>query len=165
MTDSLTWKLTRSADKLHVTYQLHNTSDHVVYVNNGVVSQLKGDLWRLAKTNARLEPRGDTVAIVVGTPSGDVPMAAPIPGFYVAVAAHQTFDGSRDIPLPFMKRNPATGEQAALGEFANAVLELYTFDGEPSAWRELKTETGPVKVPEAPGIKVLATAALPIPKA
>jgi len=165
MSDSLTWKLTRSADKLHVSYQFENTSGHVVYVNDGVVSQLKSDLWRYAKTNAQLEPRADTIAIVIGTPRGDVPTAAPIPGFYVAVAAHQKFDGSRDIPMPFMKRNPATGQQTPLGEFANAVLELYSFDGEPSVWRELKTDMGPVKVPEAPRIKLLAAAAQPIPKA
>jgi hypothetical protein len=163
MANEITWKLTKQGDHLHVTYHFENHTPHVVYVNNGLVAQVSSDRW--VKTDLNVDTEvvdAETILITVGTPAGDVPAAAAPQGFYVPVAKGASFDGSRDIPLP-LTTTDAMGRSKPLGDkFKKVTFELYAFDGEPK-WRELPTDKGAVKVPDAPPIRMLTGAAQPMP--
>src|SRR5580698_6545815 len=102
MTQELSWAMTKQTGKLHVTYHFENHTSDVVYVNDGLVVQIGNNAFTKINTNVAPSRLDDsTLLITVGTPSGDVPAAAPVPGFYVMVPKGGTFDGTRDVLLPF----------------------------------------------------------------
>ncbi len=164
MANEITWKMTKHGDRLHVAYHFENHTSHVVYVNNGLVAQISSDKWVKTELNSDLEVvDASTVMIIVGSPSGDVPVAAAPPGFYVPVAKGASFDGSREIPLPFTRTDAMGREKPLGGTFTKASFQLYAFDGEPEAWRELPTDHGKVRVPDAPPLRMLTGAVQPLP--
>jgi hypothetical protein len=164
MSNELTWKLTKQAGKLHVTYHFENHTNGVVYVNDGIVAQIGNNTFKKFATNSAVTVvDAQTVLITVGTPTGDVPAAAPTPGFYVAVAKGASFDGARDVAFPFQGSDPL-GRAKPLGDkFTRASFALYVSDGEPAKWRELPTDNGNVKIPDGPNVRIITLPAQPLP--
>lgn len=163
MTKDLTWAITKLGDKLHVTYHFENHTGGVVYVNDGLVAQTGSNTFIKITTNVQPSKLDDTTLLItVGTPTGDVPAAAPKPGVYVAVAKGASFDGARDLMLPFQTRD-AMGRVVMLGTFKQAKLALQVSDGEPAKWREIATDKGTIKVPDAPNIRIVQSEAQALP--
>jgi hypothetical protein len=164
MSNELTWKMAKQGNKLHVTYHFENHTSGVVYVNDGLVVQTGNNTFVKFTTNIDVTMvDAQTVLITVGTPSGDVPAAAPTPGFYVPVAKGASFDGARDVELPFQSYD-AMGRAKPLGDkFTKASFALYVSDGEPGSWRELPTDKGPVRFPDGPNIRIITLPAQPLP--
>jgi hypothetical protein len=164
MTNGLTWSMTKRGDKLHVTYRFENHTGGVVYVNDGLVAQTATQTFIKITTNVQPSKLdATTLLITVGTPSGDVPVAAPVPGVYVAVAKGASFDGARDVMLPFQSRD-AMGRVVMLGDtFKQAKLALQVSDGEPAKWREIQTDKGMIKIPDAPNIRIVQSEARALP--
>ena len=164
----LTWNMTRSPKSIRVSYHIANRGTKTLYVNDGLVVLANpnvANVYRRFSANYTVEAQSaDTVSITVGMPSGDVPAAAPVPAFYVAVAPNASFDGARDVDVPF-RRYDAMGREKPLGDkFTKAVFAIQTFEGEPPTWRELPAEHGTIRIPENPAIRVVSGAAQPIPK-
>ena len=165
MADPLSFTLSRSGNTLHLAYQYENPSDHVVYLADGMVVQLKADAWRRT-TGVDFERRdATTVTIAIGRDLSTMPKAVPVPGFFIPVAAHAKHVGKRDVVMPFTNPDPVTGQQIPLGDFTHVVLEIGVIETEPK-WREVKNEQGqPIKFPDGPSMRLLAAPAQPIPKA
>lgn len=164
MTQELTWAMTKQAGTLHVTYHFENHTGDVVYVNDGLVVQTGNDTFSKINTNVVPSKLDDsTLLITVGTPSGDVPAGAPVPGLYVKVPKGGTFDGARDLLLPFQTRD-AMGRVVMLGDkFQKAAFALQAIHGEPSKWREIQTDKGMVKIPDAPTTLLIRADPQPLP--
>ncbi len=160
----ITWKMQRTDNKLHVTYHYENHTKDIVYVVDGLVIPAfkKPNIYTRSTGGYDIMPVGtDTVMIKVGPPTGGGTAATP--AFFVPVAAGASYDGVRDIELPFTTSDPITGADAPLpGKRTTARFSLYATKGEPK-WRELPGDNGPIRFPDAPGIWILTGDAQPIP--
>lgn len=162
MPTPLTLTLTRSATQLHAVYHYENATDHVQYIADGLISQLGNDTFRYSRGTDYQARGADTIELLVGMLASGVPDAAPPQPAYLPVAAKSTFEGKRDIPLPFTERDPRTGASKPMTQPVTAVVSILLYDGEPT-WMTVNGKDGPLKLAKEPATTTLTSAPVAIP--
>ena len=157
----LTWTAVRIGSQLRVSYQYRNTGKAVVYVNDGAVQQVSEHLWVSLKTHFVSVSSADTALLTIGVPIGSG--TAPTPGLYVPVAPGTSFASSRDIDAPLQFESGDGRWRPLPRTVTKLALALELFEGEPSKWVQVKTDTGQAKFPLPPAVWTVQTEAKPLP--
>ena len=160
MPGKLTWTMKPAGAKVQLTYRYENVSDHDVYINDGAVQQLKDDLWTRLTVWDVEQPAPDTALIYVGHVKGTG--TAPTPGFFVKVPPQSSFDGMREVVFPLTLSGGYGGRVPLAGNVTKVAFAVEVIDGEPT-WREVKTQTGPLRFPDAPSIQRVVADTKPMP--
>ncbi len=162
MPTPLTLALTRSGNQLHAVYRYENPTDHVQYIADGLISQIGNDTFRYSRGTDYQAQGADTIELLIGMLAPGMPDATPPQPAYLPVAAKSTFEGKRDIPLPFTEIDPSTRSAKPMKEPPNAVLSVLLYDGEPT-WMTVKGKDGPLKIAKEPATTTLTSAPIAIP--
>lgn len=165
MAEKLTWTMTpaptKAGGKVRLTYRYENQSDHVQYVNDGAVQQVKANEWTKLTIWDVEQPTPDTALIYVGWLKGTG--TAQVPAFFVKVPAGGTFEGSREVTFPLMVSDASGNDRPLTGKPTKLAFAVEVFDGEPAKWRELPTKAGPVKVPDSAAVRRVVGDTKPMP--
>jgi hypothetical protein len=159
------FSLTREGNSLKLSYWVENGSDKTLYVCDKLVTQgsRPNTYAAVDRVTVQNTDQPHTVMLVAGTPATSVPSYRILPQVYRGLAPKERFNRAVTIPLPLKAWNPM-GHEKPLKKANQAVLLIFTFEGEPPRWSELPGEDGTaIKVPEGMSLKVLRGGPVPIP--
>lgn len=165
-TAALSWKMTKSAKTLEITYRIDNHSGQRLYLCSKLLFPGKPNAYRAFEGASvqNIPGRPDTVQIVVGTPPTDANSLVVPPVMFSPVEPGKSFEGSRKLPLPLESYNVMGMTQPLDKKAKQAILIIQSFVGDPPSWRELLGEDGSTyRIPEGFTPQDIVGVPLPLP--